>query len=472
MIRSKLFTLFQTLNAAERRRFKKWVHSPIHNYNAQIIALFSFLDTRTILTERSLKRERAFAFVYENEAYEDLKMRRLMSEFLDVLEAFLAHEAWHNNPTEQWLALAKTYRQRQLAAEAGAYLQKAEQELEEQPLRDAQYFLAHYRLQEERLVQNPARDSALNLQEMADALTRFFVLELLRNACSAASHSAIYRADYQLHYLETVLADCAAGRYDDAPLIRLYYHSYRCLQDPAAGEHFFAYKQLLPLAPSCLSRTELRDMLLFGINYCIRRLNTDESAFLREVFELYRFGLEEGTFLENGFLSRFSYKNIVAAALKLGETAWVEQFLGTYSPLLAEDFRNHYERFCRAKLNYQKGDYDQVQTLLQDLTFDDVFLELDARVSLMKVYFETGEWRLLEGFLTSFERFVSRKKMLAYHAPTYRNIIQFTGKLMQWKSGKKKLSGEELQGLQQLIRDTKPLSEREWLLGTMGFEGV
>jgi hypothetical protein len=468
MIQSKLLALFQTLSAAERRRFKKWVYSPIHNYNAQIIALFVFLDTRSTFSARSLKRERAYAFVYENEAYNDLKMRRLMSDFLDVLEAFLAHEVWRNNPAEQWLALAKTYRQRQLTAEAGAYLQKAEQELDEQPLRDGQYFLMHYRLQEERLVQNPARDSALNLQEMADDLTRFFVLELLRNACSAASHSAIYRADYQLPYLETVLADCAAGRYDDSPLIRLYFHSYRCLQDPAAGEHFLAYKQLLPLAPPCLSRAELRDMLLFGINYCIRRLNTDESAFLREVFELYQFGLSEGTFLENGFLSRFSYKNIVAAALKLGETTWVEHFLETYSPLLAPEFRDHYERFCRAKLCYQKGDYDQVQSLLQDLTFDDVFLELDARVSLMKVYFETGEWRLLEGFLTSFERFVSRKKMLAYHAPTYRNIIQFTGKLMQWKSGKKKLSEEERRNLQHQISITRPLSEREWLLQTMG----
>ena len=85
----------------------------------------------------------------------------------------------------------------------------------------------------------------------------------------------------------------------------------------------------------------------------------------------------------------------------------------------------------------------------------------------MKVYFETGEWRLLEGFLTSFERFVSRKKMLAYHAPTYRNIIQFTGKLMQWKSGKKKLSEEERRNLQHQISITKPLSEREWLLQTM-----
>ena len=464
MFQSKLIALFKTLSSAERRRLKKWVNSPIHNFNPRLSAFYDFLDTRENYTERTLKREKAYAFIFESETYDDLKMRRTMSEFLGVLEDFLAHETWQNNPAEQWLTLAKTYRQRQLPADATAYLTKAEQALNDQSFRDAQYFLNHYRLQEERLKQNSARDSALNLQEMADELTLFFVAELLRNACSAASHAAIYRTEYRLPYLEVVLKDCADGRYDAAPLIRLYFHSYQCLSTPTADADFFAYKNLLPEAAKWLSRPELRDVLLFGVNYCIRRLNTDEPAFLREVFDLYKLGLAEGTFLENGFLSRFSYKNMVAAALKLGEIDWVEQFLETYTPLLAPEFRQHYERFCRAKLCYQKGDYGQVQSLLRELFFDDVFLELDARVSLMKIYFETGEWRLLEGFLVSFERFVSRKKMLAYHVPTYRNIIQFTSKLMLWKSGKRAFSEQELEYLNQQIMESKPLTEREWLL--------
>lgn len=467
MYDSKLIALFRTLSAGELRRFKKWVNSPVHNFNPRISALYAFLEKRTELTKRSLGRERAFAAVYGDAAYDDLKMRRLMSEFLGVLEAFLTHETWQNNPSEQWLLLAKTYRQRQLSSDATAYLNKADQVLNAQPIRDAQYFLNHYRLQEERLAQNPARDSALNLQEMTDELVHFFVAELLRNACSAASHTAIYRTDYQLPYLEGILADCSAGRYDGVPLIRLYFHSYRCLTESKADAHFFAYKNLLSQASQWLSKAELRDVLLFGINYCIRRLNTDEPAFLRDVFDLYRLGLAEEAFLENGFLSRFSYKNIVTAALKLGESVWVAHFLQTYSPLLAPAFRAHYERFCRAKLCYHEGEYSKAQSLLHDLSFDDVLLELNARLLLLQVYFESAEWRLLEGFLISFERFVSRKKTLTYHAPNYRSIIYFTSKLMLWKSGKRPFSTEELNALRQQISLAKPLTEREWLLETM-----
>lgn len=464
MYHSKLISLFKTLSPAERRRFKKWVNSPIHNFNQTLSKLYAFLDSRQNLSERSLQRERVYAAIFDKQAYDDLQMRRTMSEFLGVLEAFLAHEAWRETPSEQWLSLAKTYRQRQLSADATSYLNKAEAILNEQPLRDARYFLDCYRLQEERLMQNSARDSALNLQEMVDELAHFFVAELLRNACSAASHSAIYRADYQLPYLEAVLEDCAAGRYDAVPLIRLYYHSYHCLSQPTANEHFFAYKNLLPQASQWLSKAELRDVLLFGINYSIRRSNMGAPDFFRELFDLYKLGLERGIFLENGLLSRFSYKNIATAALKLGEISWVERFLDDYSPLLSPEFREHYERFCRARLCYEKGDYGQVQTLLRDLAFEDVLLELNARLLLLKIYFETSEWRLLEGFLHRFERFVSRKKMLAYHAPNYRNIIQLTTKLMLWKSGKRFFSNEELENLRQQISTAKPLTEREWLL--------
>lgn len=471
MRQSKLIALFLTLTAAERRRFKKWVNSPIHNFNPRISKLYDFLDGKQSLTDRSVNREKAYSAVYGKQPYDDLNMRRLMSEFLDVLEAFLAYQQWIEKPTEHWLSMAKIYRQRQLPEEASTCLSKAVDLLNAQAQRDSRYFQDHYRLQEERLAQNPTRDSAMNLQEMSDGLARFFVAELLRNACSAASHAAIYKADYQLPYLEIILADCAAGRYDQVPLIRLYFHSYQCLTQPTASEHFFAYKNLLPEAAGWLSKGELRDTLLFGINYCIRRLNNGAAGFLREAFDLYKLGLQQEIFLENGLLSRFSYKNIVTAALKLGETDWVEQFLNTYTPLLAVEFREHYERFCRAKLSYQNGDFGLVQSLLHDLSFDDVFLELDARVLLLKIYFETSEWRLLEGFITAFERFVTRKKMLAYHAPNYRNIIQFTSKLMLWKSGKRNYTPEELSLLEEQIKQAKPLTEREWLLHRLTVHG-
>ena len=65
-------------------------------------------------------------------------------------------------------------------------------------------------------------------------------------------------------------------------------------------------------------------------------------------------------------------------------------------------------------------------------------MELDARLLLLKVYIEIAEWRLLRGFLTTFERYVRRKKKLAYHAPLYLNIIHFAQRILLLRSGKRR----------------------------------
>ena len=387
-----------------------------------------------------------------------------MSELLQVLEAFLAYEERHEPPVEAALIRARMYRSRHLARDAAKWVDEASNHLERRSERHARFYLDAYYIQEEKLRQSRARDTATNLQDMTDELCAFFAAEMLRNACTAASHQAIYRADYQMPYIEAILEDCAAGRYDRAPVIRLYYLCYICLNRQEREDSFAALKNMLPGAERWLPLTELRNVTVFAINYCIRRLNTDAPSYMRDVFDIYRTGLAQGVFLENGEISRFTYKNSVSAALTLGETAWTARFISDYTPLLAPAFRADYEQFCTAKLCYRQRDYARVQTLLHDVAFDDVFLNLDARILLMKIYVETGEWRLLRGFMAAFERFVNRKKMMAYHAPNYLNIIHLTNRVIQIRSGQRLVDGKELETLETQIQATNPLTERDWLL--------
>lgn len=464
MLKSKAIALFLTLNPAERRRFKKWVQSPIHNPNNRLSKFYLFLDNRNDWTERSLRRERAFAAAYGEQPYDDLTMRRLLSEFLEVLKGFLAHETEAESPVSRHLTLARQCRDRQLPAEARMEIEAAANLLQSQPLRDAGYHLSSFRIQEEVFLQTPTRDTALNVQGMSDELSRFFAAEMLRTACVAASLQATYQTAYSAPYIEAILAECEAGRYEGVPVIGVYYHSYRCQTLPDALSHFFSLKSMLSDAEKWLPISELRQVFLFAINYCIRRVNTNETGFMREVFDLYQIGLGQGVFVENGFLSRFTFKNIVSAALQLGELAWTERFIEDWAPRLHGQFREPYERFCAAKLCYAQRHYDRAQSLLLHVTFDDVFLDLSARALLLKIYFEASEWRLLEGFLKAFEQFVRRKKTLAYHAPNYLNLIHFTARLVAWHSGRKAMQPEELDALRQQVEEAKPLTEKAWLL--------
>lgn len=478
MLNTKAIRLFQAFAPDERRLLKKFVHSPAHNSNRSISIFYDFLDSKKKLSEAVLKREKVFEAVFPNQPFDDLILRRLLSDFFRILEDFIIWQKRENRGAQRALLLSKFCRERHLNELAAGYLATAESENQQAEQRSGWFQLEKYQILEERFRQHGARTEALNIQEMSDALADFFSVEMLRIACTATSHRAVFKTDYSLPFLEKVLADCEAKfenqnsktETQNPKLIpqnsklHLYFVSFGCLSDATRVDKFSELKSLLGTAPDWLDAQELGEVFIYAINFCIRRLNMGDTAFFREVFDLYKIGLAREVFLEAGQLSRFTFKNIVSAALKLGELAWVRDFIEKYAPLLAAEFRESYRSFCLARYFYDLRAFDEAQSQLQNLQSDDVFLELDARILGMKIWFQTHEWRLLQAFFKTFSQFISRKKMLAYHAENYRNILFFAQKVAVWQSGQRVLNELDLENLRLEIEKTQPLTEKEWLL--------
>ncbi|HNM27475.1 MAG TPA: hypothetical protein PKL15_18655, partial [Saprospiraceae bacterium] len=90
----KLFQLLGTLSPNERRRFRKWLLSPIHNPNNTLSKFYNIIDSRSVWTARSLNAQKIFARLFAGKEYDDLVIRRLLSELLEQLEQFLLYENW------------------------------------------------------------------------------------------------------------------------------------------------------------------------------------------------------------------------------------------------------------------------------------------------------------------------------------------------------------------------------------------
>ena len=98
---------------------------------------------------------------------------------------------------------------------------------------------------------------------------------------------------------------------------------------------------------------------------------------------------------------------------------------------------------------------------LQKVNYEEIFLNLDARVMQLKIYYELSEYEVLEAFLQSFRMFLIRqRKRLVYHYEVYKNIIHFVQALMRLPT----LSKSQINRLRQKITATPTLTEREWLL--------
>jgi hypothetical protein len=79
---------------------------------------------------------------------------------------------------------------------------------------------------------------------------------------------------------------------------------------------------------------------------------------------------------------------------------------------------------------------------------------------MLRAYFETKEYNSLESLMASFSLFVRRQKEPATIKARYLNLIKFTRKLLKINQ----LSLDRRKALLALARDTKALSDKEWVI--------
>lgn len=469
MYNSKLIHLLTALNSEEKELLKKWVQSPAHNHRADRQELFIYLLSKRKLSTFTCDRYKIYELVYPNELYDDAKLKRLMNLSIQLLEEFIHFLMQKEDDFSQQKSLINFAGRHRMDKYAQQYIQKMQKEQAEQRLEHDLENSAHFyrQFQLEQIIfehQSTAADRInTNLQTIFDTQYLGFVLDTLHYACEAMTHQQLYKSTYNIPLLEPILADIAADKYKNIPSVQMYYYSYMSLSQPEDESHFETLQSLLFKHYNRLDKKQLRRIYFIAINYCVRQLNTGKEQYVRSVFELFKYGLEHHILLDNNILSRFTYKNIVTAALRLNEFDWVVQFIKDYTPLMEDIYQESYSLYANAKLHFTKGDFDTTLGLLARVEFDNLFLNMDAKIMLLKIYYERQYFDALDAFLVSFRRFLQRKSILAHQKNIHENMVNLTEKLLTTQPHEKK----KLQELREEIENTNPLTEKPWLLAQL-----
>ena len=456
---NKLFELINTMTAVEKRECAAFLKSPYHNRREDVLRLWKqcTADVRSRRANLPASGEPA----PENTA----EHRHVQSFLLQQIETFLAQRAYEQTPLLSDLHLAPVYRQKGLVKHLHHLFRRAEERLDKLP-RDTTYYYLQYQLEWEKYAatesQTRSRDN--NLAAVHQALDVYLIGSKLRLACLLESHRAVFNVAYDTTFLPGLLAFLPGSALCAVPIIALYYHCYQALTGGKEAE-FRAFRRELESQNAALPPEERRIFLLLGVNYCIRQLNAGDVRYIREVFDLYRVGLETGVLLENGKLGRFAYKNIVAAGLKVQEFDWVEDFIVRYEPFLEEKHRAANRDYNLAKLYFARKDYRRAMPLLAQVGESDLLLNLDSRVMLLKMYYETGEWDALDALLASFRVLLLRKKkVIGYHQAYYLNTLRYIHKLIRVNLNDK----TAVTAFRAEVEGNKAVIEKDWLLGIVG----
>ncbi len=463
MIKSKLALIIKQLSNKECDIIENSIESPLLDGKKHHLKLFKgYLKNRLKKEEPSRNSIRAELF---KNSISDAQLRLYMSELFRIISMCLVMLNSKNDPYYQDKVLISRFKHSEEHKLFESQFTGSLKRLDNYPFRNAEYLEIKYDLgfQEYAYISSSNRTRDLNIQELLDDVDLIFISKKLRQACFAVAHQSVYGQEYDYGLLDEVLAHIEQKDMLQYPSIRLYYSAYLMLQSPKKATYFNQFKSDIDELKNYFPDTELQGIYRFAINQCIRLLNRGQIEYGNIALDLYEEALTSKYLLVDGYLSRFTFKNIAAIAVKIGEYDRAERFSNEYYSSLRKEERNSALNFNQALIGYHKKDFDTALKCLQEVDFKDHLFNLAAKVIQMKIYFESEELDSLDSHLDAMQMYILRKKVIGYHKTNYKNIIKMTRKLLKVKPGDssvvKILKGE--------INDAEVLTEKKWLLSQL-----
>ena len=461
MQQTHLWELLVGFPTAELRRGRQFLDLPAVNRRVDVRALYEALAD-CVKRNKIPEREAIYAAVFPGTPYDDQAFRLVQSYLYKCLERYLVWQECERDADTADPLLLRAYRRRRLDRHLLRSLKRQQKAARKRPIANAEAQLGSHLRERERatLLARDGRAQELNLQEVEDSLDRAFYAYKLRQACFTRSHESVFDTRYEPRLLEAILAATAT---ETAPAIATYRACYLALFHAPGDVPFRRFRELLQRHADCFPPEEARSLFLLALNYCIRRINANDTPYLREALDLYAAGLDTGVLLDNGRVSRFTFNNAVGIALRLGEIDWTARFVDRYAPRLDAAYRLPTEAFNRARLAFARQAYDDASRYLRDAEAKDPIHAMNARILQLKVYYETGDRYLFEQYLRTTRQFV-RRHTRSYHHRLWRNILAYLNKLYALNP----YDRAARQDLYRAVEAEPVLMERAWLLGQLG----
>lgn len=474
---SKMIELLKKLDEKEIRRFREFINSPYFNKNQSIsafanVVLAEYPDFPNV----NIEKLRVYKLIFKNEKFDEQKINDLMSYVVTAIQNFLALENFFEYRLENKLHLLEALRNRDAGKEFLRISSQVQRQLEEAK-KDQHYYLHMVRFEnelEQYYLSRESRESDRNLQNKMDALDAYFFCAKLKAACEMVNRQDIYATRYDQPMLDVILKFISDNlhNFNHVPAIGIYYRCMQILTNADDEESFFVLKELLEKNTDSFSKQELREMYDYAQNYCIKKINNGNSAYLLEIFNIYVKLIDSQLIYENGYLSQWDYKNIVSTGLRLGFYDWTENFIHQHYQFIHTDFQNVAYSYNLATYHYEKKEYAKALKLLVNLDLIDTFYNLGARSTLLKIYYEQDEEQSLRATIESFTLYLKRNKLLSEHQKTiYLNLLRYTKKLDNERQKlslmRKKVTSSSFLKLKQEIAANSRIANLTWLLSNV-----
>lgn len=467
MENNKLYSILSHFNKYEQNRLRKYLQSPYFNRNELLVQLFEVfiedINQQSKIEGADLSKAKVWQQLSPNTDYDDIRFRKLSSDLLKLVENFLAQQVYDANPLHKATYLIEAVSKKRIDKLYNSVMKTARRLSDYQSYKPASYYYYQYEIESnyyDLAEHQSKRHDRKNVEEIANNLDYFYMAEKLKYYCTILNQQYVISHEYNLLFVEDIIAHIEQSDYQKIPPIAIYYQMYLTLVDTENDAHYFKFKDLLSKHILEFPIEEAQKIYESALNYCIRRINKANQLFLEEYFNLYVDLIEKEILIAEGDLDPLHFKNVVVAALRLKKYNWTEKFILKYQSNLPESSRENAVTFNLARLYFYQKKHDNVIELLREVEYDDVTYNLSSKAILLFTYYETNEIEPLYSLMESYRAFLNRHKEIPQQRrKNYLNLIKFTKKLTKIIPGDQKA----ITKVKQEIETTRALVNTDWL---------
>lgn len=463
---NKVFQTLRFLDAAEHKRLLKYIRSPYFIQSKVLGRLCEIMLNHIEKGNEGFDRKDVWQKLFPGEAYDDVNFRKCCSDLLKQVEGFMAQEVIAEDESRQTIDTLEFIVRRHIEPIYGSALRQARAEIEKSPYRSLDYYRNAYAIEKHYYAMmdfDVKVNVRANLEEISSNLDIFYWIEKLKLYSSVLSQKRTGNFQYELNFVEEIMAYLQKFPIEEVPELAIYYYSFLTLQDEENVEHYYNLRRILDRYGAVMPKKEAVELYDSALHYCTGKLNKGNRPFLQEYFDLFEDAMNKKVFLQKDELAQWRYNNIVGVALRLGKLDWAEDFVEKYKSHLNINTRENTYSFNLARVYRYQKKYEKVLSLLQSVEYEDIIYSLISKAILVITYYELNEIAALDSFLESFRTFLNRnkKKISLQYRNLHLNLIKYTRRLTRLVPGDKAAIAKLRE---EITREKATTVNHEWLL--------
>lgn len=385
---SRLVKVLSILSPNELKKFKKFTKSGYFNNSQPVISLLAALSPfHPLYDNHKCQAETIFQKTFPDEkAYNEAKLFKNMSTLTKLVFSFLRiREIEIDKSSEQQLL-----RQALIRRKNSYFLLKVAnnqlKNLEKSTKRDTPYFLQKSLIFKDLYldsIQQKFYGQRKFLTKSNDCLDQYYILQKLEYACSLYSRKSVSDEQNDLPSISQVVEWAKKQPSSEVPVIDLYVQLiqlYRTeIDDPLFEKILKGTKKHFKQ----IGKHHTASIFYQLLNYTFKRVRAKVKHFSKVQLELYKFGLVEEIFIQDGFLIEKTFLNIASSAAINKDFKFLDQFIQVYWKKLPLEQQELAQKLAYAIMYFHQGLYHQAYDIV--FQFDESSLHHKLRIRLLLI---------------------------------------------------------------------------------------